>query len=320
MLPVTWRQLERYLYVIKRLKKTPDYLSRFKIIDSYFINRKLTRDTAADFLYEMQNVRKYKNNTLNNLVKLLRNIEKCSNIDSLELSYFTKDRTFKETLTPLQINKLAEVRMPYVKEKMHSNSRYRAVIYILAIGVRPNELRQLVWEDIKEDRIIIRSDVSKTKVLRFIPIRGTGVYELVMKLKRSSSPYVFGWGQGKICEETINKEIQRRARAIGIEKHVTAYTLRYSFVTNSILEGKSIALIQRIVGHQSLDTTAGYAQLVLKDIEPVVSEYRIFKQPLTVTQLNQKLCEYAQKLIEGQKYTLENKFTSTHLNINIKRL
>jgi site-specific recombinase XerD len=56
-----------------------------------------------------------------------------------------------------------------------------------------------------------------------------------------------------------------------IKKRVTAHTLRHSFATHLLEQKTDIRLIQVLLGHAKLDTTALYAQVATNTIRAVMS-------------------------------------------------
>ena len=69
----------------------------------------------------------------------------------------------------------------------------------------------------------------------------------------------------------LNRAIHAAAEAAGIDKRVSMHTLRHSFATHLLEQKVDIRVIQVMLGHKKLETTALYAQVATDILREVVS-------------------------------------------------
>ncbi len=74
-----------------------------------------------------------------------------------------------------------------------------------------------------------------------------------------------------ISTRQINRAIHEAAEAARIRKRVSPHTLRHSFATHLLEQDVDIRVIQVLMGHSKLDTTALYARVATKTIRSVTS-------------------------------------------------
>ena len=86
-----------------------------------------------------------------------------------------------------------------------------------------------------------------------------------------------GWlfpGQNPIdpmSTRQLNRAIHAAAEVADIDKRVSMHTLRHSFATHLLEQKTDIRLIQVLLGHKKLNTTALYAQVATDLLREVIS-------------------------------------------------
>jgi len=157
------------------------------------------------------------------------------------------------------------------------NERYRSgrknkliVRLMLSTGIRISELCSLKWENInfKTRQMDIVNGKGKKDRNIFIPSSILATLE-DYRIESPPSPYVFATRTGnKPDRSVLSKMITDYARKAGINKSISAHTLRHTCLTERYLSNKDIRTVQKIAGHKNLQTTMIYTHIsdeIVKD-------------------------------------------------------
>jgi len=160
-------------------------------------------------------------------------------------------------------------------------AKYKAILgTAYGAGLRVSEVASLKIDDIDSTRMLIRVEQGKGRKDRNAMLSPQLVRLLRLWWKEGRRRGVMlphGWlfpGRSPadpISTRQINRAIHEAAEAAGIRKRVSPHTLRHSFATHLLEQDVDIRVIQVLLGHSKLDTTALYARVATKTIRSVTS-------------------------------------------------
>jgi integrase/recombinase XerD len=181
-------------------------------------------------------------------------------------------RKLPPVLSVEEVGQLLEA-APGIKYKAVLGSAYGA-------GLRVSEVASLKVDDIDSTRMLIRVEQGKGRKDRNAMLSPQLLALLRLwwqEGRRCGVMLPHGWlfpGRSRtdpVSTRQINRAIHEAADAAGIRKRVTPHTLRHSFATHLLEQDVDIRVIQVLLGHSKLDTTALYARVATKTIRSVTS-------------------------------------------------
>jgi len=236
-----------------------------------FLGRSPATATAEDLRRFQLHLSEQRNRppTINNTVSALRFFFKVT-VDRPEvtrlLTTVAQPRKMPVILTPEEVIRFLEA-APGPKYKAAFAVAYGA-------GLRVSEVAALKISDIDSERMMIRVEQGKGGKDRHAMLSAQ-LLDLLRNWYRLARPR--GWlfpGQdptNPISTRQLTRACHAAADIAAINKRVTPHTLRHSFATHLLEQDIDIRVIQVLLGHAKLETTALYTHVAATTIRAVIS-------------------------------------------------
>ena len=132
---------------------------------------------------------------------------------------------------------------------------------VYACGLRLSEAIHVRIEDIDSARHQLRVSHAKGGRIRVIPISDELLDALRVWYKvRRPKEWLFARSEDQqpMCKATAQNIYYRALKKAGLQRKAGIHGLRHSFATHLLENGVEITVVQKLLGHASLNTTARY--------------------------------------------------------------
>jgi len=154
-------------------------------------------------------------------------------------------------------------------------------------GMRISEAVALRVSDIDSPRSLIRVEQGKGQKDRYVMLspRLLGVLRTYWRAAQAQkllpedeaqNPHRWlfpSWRHGHLTSSAVDQACRDASEKCGLHKRITPHTLRHSFATHLLEQGTDIRVIQVLLGHSRIDTTARYTavspQVIASAISPL---------------------------------------------------
>jgi integrase/recombinase XerD len=182
------------------------------------------------------------------------------------LAVVPKAHRLPVVLSPDEVTRLLEAA---------SGPKYKAAFSLAyGAGLRVGEIAVLKVSDIDSKRKLLRIEQGKRRKDRY-GILSPKLLKLLRDWWVIERPKVWLFpGQDPIkplSTRQLHRAVRAAAHRAGIDKRVSPHTLRHSFATHLLEAHVDIRVIQVLLGHAKLETTAIYTQVATRTICTVTS-------------------------------------------------
>lgn len=207
--------------------------------------------------------------------------------DFLEKEGFWQENVFRTISAPSVPKRLPRpltvLEMKWLLEapdaSMPLGQRDRAILEVLyATGVRVSELVGMNITDVdfnqkqirvegkgNKERLVLLGDSASDALALYVTfIRYTLVGAEPVALWLSSA-------RRRISRQAINQMLNKYAKKAGITRKVSPHIIRHTFATHLLEGGADLRVVQELLGHESVETTAIYTHVTTKRAEEVIN-------------------------------------------------
>jgi len=155
-------------------------------------------------------------------------------------------------------------------------------------GLRISEALHLQVQDIDSKRMVIHIRRAKGGKDRFVLLSPQLLTALrhYWRERRPPGPYLFPSRTGQPIHIDVLRRVLRATLAgVPLKKRVTLHSFRHSFATHLLEDGTDIRVIQALLGHATLTTTAHYTRVDSRNFSKVTGPFDLLPalQPVSRT-------------------------------------
>lgn len=172
------------------------------------------------------------------------------------IPYAREPRKLPQVLSADEVVRFLEA-VPSLKTRVALTTAYAA-------GLRASEAVGLKVSDIDSSRMVIRVEHGKGGKDRYVMLSAQllSILRSYWRLARPESWLFPGRDESKpIDVQVLHAACRSAGAAAGLAKRVTVHTLRHSFATHLLESGTDIRIIQVLLGHSNLSSTALYTRV-----------------------------------------------------------
>ena len=144
-----------------------------------------------------------------------------------------------------------------------NNLAKQAFMFACFTGLRYSDVASLMWGNIQHTSLgqeIAIDSMQKTKHSVRVPLSYIALSWLPERGNNAASQKVFA-GLTSLCQ--TNVLLKKMAKSVGINKTLSFHVSRHTFATSAIAAGGDLFSVCKLLGHQNIQTTQIYADVIM---------------------------------------------------------
>jgi site-specific recombinase XerD len=142
--------------------------------------------------------------------------------------------------------------------------RHKTIVALLySSGLRVSELRYIRYDDVSKDNMQIHISKTKTRTDRYVILSKKMLKLLTEYWLKCGKPKGFLFPGTKLDEPisayVVTSIFKNHSQKTGL--HLTPHLMRHHFGTHLYEDGYDLLIIQKLLGHKSINSTTIYVQL-----------------------------------------------------------
>lgn len=196
-----------------------------------------------------------------------------SPFDNLDI-HLPRAKALPRALTQSDASKLAALAVTKRDQSAIDSDVAVAVLLLLSVGLRVGELVLLRSSDFdaSSGSLHVR---GKGRRERCVPVVDRHLREALARRAAARVDRLFGGDMNPWTTQTFRQKLRAFSNAAGVDRRVTPHMLRHTSATLLLDSGVDLLFLQRMLGHESISTTAIYAHVGDASLARALSRARL---------------------------------------------
>ena len=268
--------IERFTEVLRKGKYNSQTIAAYRNAIFVFYNHfrdlpqsKITDELIADYLKELGEKKAGANDVAIQSGKAIKLFYETifNRTLGIKASGESKEDSLPEILTEYEVGKIIQVL---------DNQKHRALLSIIyAAGLKLSDVLTMKVQDVDFETKEIMISPSKAEKGRklMLPSKLLPILSAYIE-KYQPEDLLFGGDKGKsYSPRSVQLVFQQAMVKAKIKKEASVHTLRHSYAVHCLERGMDIHLLQEILGHRYLQTTAIYNQIARVELVNIRSPF-----------------------------------------------